>query len=338
MPAAATGQRAQHVLPTAPLGAKSLRLKGVRVNSRIENGHLVVQGLSGSLGGGKLQASGRVDTGDKSGVQHVKAQFDDIEISEVLDLLGLDMTSVGVSKIRADGVVNLRWNGLDPGAARQTISGTATVKSGPGLISRNSPLLDRLADSAGISDPEDLRFTSGRIELAAEAGRVQIKSLVLQGPEFQLAAAGTVDLAGQQINMLMDVNVSPAIAKKSSYYKLQSLASVFGRKGQETNAYGMVEIPRIAIAGRMEKPEVTLDRNARGEPAIAGSSSASTPRSVAEVSTPDSAETVGAQPVPGKPNVVVQKGGDDVKHTPFWRNILGQKPEAGDDGSGNGNR
>lgn len=326
--ATATGQPAQHVLPTAPLDGMSLRLKGVKVNSRLENGNLVVQGFSGSLGGGKVQASGRVNTGDKNGAQHVNAQFDDVELAQVLDLLGINMVSAGVSNVRADGVVNLRWNGLKADTIRRSISGTAVVKSGPGTISKSSPLLDRLASSAGISDPEDLSFTSSRIELNAHSGTVQVKSLVIQGPDVQLAAAGTIDVAAGQINLLMDVNVSPAIASKSNFYKLQSLASVFGKK-QELNADGYVEIPRITVAGALNSPDINMDTGARQQ-AAATPGKASGQQDIAAAPVSEQEETVGAQPVPGRSNLVVQKGADEAKHAPFWRNVLKRKSEPGE--------
>lgn len=254
----------QHVLPTGDgPGARSLRLQGVQVRSRIENGRLIVRGMTGSVGGGRIKASGRIDPADKAGPQSIQAQFDDVNLLDVLSALGIETGAAGISGVRADGIMNLQWRGLDPQAVRHSITGSATIKSGAGVIASDSPLLRRLGQAAGISDLGSLSFQAGRVEATAHHGVLHIRSLVFQGDQFRLAATGTIGLRNERINLAMDIDVTEDLAKRSRYYRLQELASLFGQKKPQASGDGLVEVPRIVLGGSMRAPEVRIDTGAR---------------------------------------------------------------------------
>jgi hypothetical protein len=238
-------------------GSTRVRIRGGRMQTRLEGGKMVLTGFQGGFAGGQVQMNGRLNSsGSASEAQNIDVRFASVSIAKLIGLAAPGLRLPLPDSVSVSGSANAGWLGSDLLAAAPTVNGAFDVALAPTIVT-DPVLLAKLAQAVGIPQLAELKVNSGRIAGTATDGRVQLSSLTLNGPEFDINATGEIDLARQDLDLSLEVTVAHALAQQSTFYKMKNVLGFL--KGSSAKASEEpVRLPTIAVVGPLSAPKVQL--------------------------------------------------------------------------------
>jgi hypothetical protein len=87
---------------------------------------------------------------------------------------------------------------------------------------------------------------------AIQNGMMRISSASLAGPTKKAEGSGLLDLRTEEIKILFDISLAPALASRSSQAPVRAVAGLAG--GKQKNALVKIPVP-LAMVGRIRNPE-----------------------------------------------------------------------------------
>ncbi len=242
----------------ANAGERHVSVRGGKMATRMVNGKMILTGVQGSVGGGRVHMAGRVPM-DSEKANTATVKFDDLSLAEATAMIGQPGLGVLFGNVEVSGFVKGRWQGDDIKTISSSADGTLTINAGPGVIT-NQVILNRLEKLTGIADLAQLKYSSISIKAKASDGKIVIESLTAEGPNFNLAASGTYLAKSDNLDIAIEASVSPEMAAKSSYMKLSNVMGFLrGEEKPETGDF--IDIPRMIVSGEIKKPDVRFDKS-----------------------------------------------------------------------------
>lgn len=235
-----------------------VRVRGGKMQTRIENGKLVLTGFKGGFGAGQVDLKGNI-SGETGKQSDAKLAFNDVSINKAMEVIGQAGAMQGLGNISISGTVEATWQGKDPKEILSSASGTVTVSTGPGAVT-DPALIGQLKKMAKFSELTELRYTSIKLEAQVNDGTIVVNSVTVTGPDFTIAAKGNYSAKADTLNMQIDAKVSPELASRSTYLKLKNVAGLFQGWGKSSAASegAFVEVPRLMVSGTLTNPSVSF--------------------------------------------------------------------------------
>jgi len=253
--------------PTAGKTQKvKVRLRGGRMQTKLEGRSMILTGFDGAFAGGKVKMSGRVNpTGE--GLQTADVQLDRVNLGQVLNLTNGAPATALLNGVLVSGAAKASWSGQDVLSIGQNLTGNFALKVGAGQI--NDPgLLAKLAKAAGMQKLDPITFTGGVVKGSADAGRLALSHVELTGPDFSMVANGDVNVKHDDMDLVFTVKVAQKLASQSSFFQLKNVFSLFKGKEQPAQDGGFVNLPTFTVAGSLRNPEIKLGDVAKAEKAV----------------------------------------------------------------------
>lgn len=234
-----------------------VRLRGGRMQTQLQDGKMVLTGFQGGFAGGQVQMSGHLNSAAPAGEgQGLDVRFAGLSVDRLVSFAfpGLRLPTLPNAKIT--GQAKGEWSGAELNSAASTLQGTFDITLSQTALS-DAGLLAKLASATGIPELKAVLVDGGRMTGTAQNGIVQLHSLTLSGPDFQMAAAGTVDLNQNEMNLSADVSVAHELAQQSAFYKVKNVIAFFkgnaGNDGAQASAEP-VKLPKLTVVGSLTQP------------------------------------------------------------------------------------
>lgn len=248
---------------TAPAKTTKIRLRGAKMQTKLEAGKMVLTGFNGGFGGGQVEMSGRINSAAADAdSQQLNVKFANVALDQVLALLSPSFVNPALKGLTVSGNAVGDWQGVSLKSVGSSLQGNFELTLGAGALA-DPALLAKLAEVTGIKDLQPISFESGRLMGSAQDGQVKLTSLEFSGPDFKLQANGSIDLHEQDMDLTFDVHVAQALAEKSSFYKMKNVLSFF--KSAKTEAEPkpeteLVAVPRFSLVGPLRSPQVQFGK------------------------------------------------------------------------------
>lgn len=244
-----------------------MHVHGGKMLTQMENGRMVLKGIQGELGGGKIQMAGNIAADAESNSATIK--FQDVRLTQAAELFGKKDLSGWLGSLVVTGFIQGAWEGKGLGEISGTADGAFVLQTGPGIIT-DKVILDKIAKATGVTELPELAYDKIKVQARAKDGKVTLDFIRAEGPEFKLESKGMYNTASNDLKMTIEATVSQELAAKSSYMKLNNVMS-FLRGDSKAEATGdeFVEIPRLVVSGELLKPQVGLDKTAETKVAAA---------------------------------------------------------------------
>lgn len=229
------------------------------MQTRVENGHMVMTGFNGAFASGTVQMAGRVSSSG-TGAQRADIRLNAVDLGQVLPLAG-GISLPFLKGVEVSGIADASWEGGDIVSIGQNLTGQFALKIGSGHLT-DPAVLAKLAKATGMQNLDPIKFSSGAVEGIAREGHLQLTRLELAGPEFKLVASGDVNVRADDLDLVFNVDVAQKLARQSSFFKLNSVLSLFKGKteqdGPTPSGSEFVKLPEFALVGSLKKPEFRL--------------------------------------------------------------------------------
>ncbi len=249
-----------------------LRLRGGKMETRMQNGKMVLTGFAGAFGGGQVQLTGNMPV-DHQSEKSADLRFADVSVEKAGQIIGNPSLVAWLGNTNLSGSVKGEWEGKGASQISRSADGTLTLVAGNGVIT-DKKVLEKLGSLAGISELEQLRFDSIKIKAHAADGKIVIDAASVEGPDLNLALVGNYSVQDDHLDLKIAMSVAPEIASKSSYLKVKNVLDIF-RSDNEPNTEGeFVEVPVLLVSGDLKKPDVKLDKSKPARTTAAAADSA----------------------------------------------------------------
>lgn len=190
------------------LGAKRGGLTDFKLRSSTgPSGRLVLDGFSAGLGGGRVEATGRIDFGDSRGPQRLRVKLTGVDGAALLK--SFDFKLDARVSARVDALVDVAWTGLGRPKAKRTMTGSASFSTGPGTV-QGADFLDEAARLAGNPALARLDFAKASGQARFGGGTMTVNDLRFTGPTQQVSGTGRLELPDSRANFNLSVKMVPA--------------------------------------------------------------------------------------------------------------------------------
>lgn len=263
-----------------------VKVTGGKMQTRLENGKMVLTGLDGHMAGGRVQLTGNVQPeGNQPKVAHL--EFRDVAGEQLQSYLKGSGWGTALQGAKFSGSIKGEWRGQSVREIASSARGTALLVAGPGKIT-DKKVLTKLADALKVKELNELSYDSLRLKLNANAGHVTLQELDMTGPDFHVKATGKYAPSADEMRLVVNLGVSHEIAQASSYMKLKNVLGFFGRSDnadQGETAEGLVKVPELLVQGKLTDLKVSLAKGGATETASAPAKSADKAVSAAKANT-----------------------------------------------------
>ena len=220
-----------HLFPATPFGFAGLRsidargslaiaslrladgrkLGPLRAKVALDGGRLVVDDLVLAAHGGTFRGGLLVDARESTPVLGVRLDGRGLDLEGLLAAVGVRR---GIEGAKSDLALDLAMRGTSPRAWASSVTGTATLKVGPGsLTTSDQGLTAELGAMLDALNP--LRRSSARVELACavarlpfEAGVARVRrGIAVETDQVGVSASGTIDLVHETLELSFDPRV-----------------------------------------------------------------------------------------------------------------------------------
>lgn len=244
-------------LRVGELIAQGMTMRDVVLQVDLPRGKVKTQKLSAKLYGGSIELDNRITPGD---TPRYALRFDVRSVAGgdlLADFLGRDLAE-GTADIQVD----LSSAGGTVGAIRQALNGTAAITLNDGAVKgfdiartiRRARARLRGEELAAADGPQKTDFASLIANARITDGVLDITRLDGRNPLFRLLGEGTVNLVGEELNVL----ARPSIVR-----------SLEGQEGAGLDELAGLEIP-IRVRGSWADPQISLDLRKALEQQAAG--------------------------------------------------------------------
>jgi hypothetical protein len=244
------------ITTTSAGGERRVHVQGGKMLTRMENGKMVLKGIQGEVGGGKIQMAGNIAADAASNSATVK--FEDVRLEKAAALLGKEDLTGWMGDLVVSGFVKGEWEGKGMSAVTRTADGAMVLQTGPGVIT-DKAILGSIAKATGVTDLPELAYSNIKIQARAKDGHIALDFIRAEGPEFKLESKGKYNASTDKLDVTIDATVSQKLAAKSSYMKLNNVMGFLRGDSQPEQSDEFVEIPRLLVSGELRKPRVGLD-------------------------------------------------------------------------------
>lgn len=229
------------------------------METRIQDGKLVLTGFAGAFGGGQVQLKGHMPV-DQGSEKSADLRFADVSVQKAGEIIGNQKLVAWLGDATLSGVIKGEWQGKGADAIGLSANGSLALVANKGTIS-DPQVLEKLGKLAGISDLQRLRFDSIKLKAHAEDGKFVIDSALVEGPDLTLAMAGNYVVADDNLNLKIAMSVAPELAERSTYLKVKNVLDIFKSNDEASATNGeFVEVPVLLVSGDLRKPDVSLEK------------------------------------------------------------------------------
>ena len=232
-----------------------VKIRGGKVAMRMENGKISVTQFQGDLGGGQVKMTGNV-SGSATTPNSADVKFAGVSLDHVAKLIGANEAPAWLLKMAVSGSISANWQGKGLVELSQSAKGNVTIESGPGELC-DEQVLQFLAKLLHVSNLTELQYTSATLQAHAGNGTFVVDKLTADGPQFTLSAEGDYSAVSDQLDLRINVAVSPELVSRSSYEKLKNVVEAFGLVNESVETQ-LVQIPQLQVSGALAKPNVTV--------------------------------------------------------------------------------
>lgn len=250
-------------------GGLNIPLRRPRIIGCLRNNKPIITELSGELAGGKIDLKGEINFAAPTGAQRASVQFENVSIASALQILNLAASESAqplppgpaADDACVSGTMNLHWVGMKPDAVQRSLEGTLSLQLADGTLS-DAELLNRFGAALGLGHLTRVDLRSGRLDAVISAGKVQIITQQIQGPQLDLSLTGEYDLLTRALDLRCDLRLSPSLLSTAS--GPLSLATLVLPRTQEFAANFMptsddkLALPQIRISGTVDNPTIHL--------------------------------------------------------------------------------
>ena len=217
-----------HLFPATPFGFAGLRavdaqgslavaslrladgrtLGPLRAKVSLDGGRLVVDDIVLAAHGGTIRGGLLVDARETTPVIGVRLDGRELDLEGLLAAVGVRRAIAGA---KSDLALDLAMRGTSPRAWAASVTGTATLKVGPGslptsdqgLTAELNAMLDALNPLRRSS--ERVALTCAVVRLPFEAGVARVRrSIAVETDQVGVSASGTIDLVHETLELSFD--------------------------------------------------------------------------------------------------------------------------------------